>query len=130
MGAPSTRKCVSVLPALFSQPTDAILIPQVLSIYRSPPTPAHKSACIAALGEVRDPELLRRTMEFVLGKEVKTQDVRNCFSAIAGNSKARRALWELLKREYEPLVKRFAGACSLSSLRTEVIADSASLSDI
>lgn len=56
-------------------------------------------------------------MEFVLSKEVKTQDVRNCFSAIAGNSKARRGLWELLKKEYDPLVKRFAGECFIFLVR-------------
>ena len=79
-------------------------------MYRAgPPTPAHKSACIAALGEPRDPELVKRSLAFALSDEVKTQDVLAFVRALSGNPKAKRELWATLKRERDPLVKRFAG---------------------
>ena len=46
---------------------------KVLEIYRDPPTPSHKSACMVAMCATRDPELLKRTFVFALSDEVKNQ---------------------------------------------------------
>ena len=53
--------------------TSSTQLSQVLEIYRDPPTPSHKGACMAAMCATRDPALLKRTFDFVLTDEVKNQ---------------------------------------------------------
>lgn len=48
---------------------------KVLSVYRRPPTPQHKSACIRALTNAPTEALRKRTLDMILSDEVKTQDV-------------------------------------------------------
>lgn len=47
----------------------------MLEVYRKPPTPQHKISAIAGLCATRDQKLLKRTFDFVLGGEVKEQDL-------------------------------------------------------
>jgi hypothetical protein len=70
---------------------------------------------MAALSETRDPILLRRTFDFSLSSEVKTQDIRTLFSVLAANPISKRELFEFFKANYETIVGRFAGEPSFVS---------------
>lgn len=41
--------------------------------------------------------------------QVKTQDVMYSFAGCAGNSYARRPIWEATKQHYDELTRRFSG---------------------
>ncbi|KAK4703907.1 hypothetical protein P7C70_g2308, partial [Phenoliferia sp. Uapishka_3] len=89
---------------------------KVLEIYRDPPTPSHKGACMAALCATRDPVLLKRTFDFVLSDEVKNQDLSSFFSGLATNPLAKRDMWAFFKTNYDEITTRFKGNFSIGSL--------------
>jgi len=87
---------------------------KVLSVYRRPPTPQHKSACIRALTNAPTEELRKRTFDMILSDEVKTQDIMSFFVGASSYSPARRATWEYFKTNYDALATRFKGNFSFS----------------
>lgn len=88
----------------------------VLSIYRSPPTPAHKTSAMIALGNAQDTALLQRTFDFLFSGHVKTQDFMYFFASLSSNPRSRRTLWETVKARFDELVKSFEGNFSLANL--------------
>ena len=87
---------------------------QVLEIYRAPPTPSHKIAAMGALCATRDPELLKRTFDFVLTDEVKNQDLSSFFSGLAANPLSKRDMWAFFQVNYDEITRRFKGSFPLS----------------
>ncbi|KAM0754815.1 hypothetical protein T439DRAFT_321862 [Meredithblackwellia eburnea MCA 4105] len=87
----------------------------VLEVYRKAPTPAHKSAAIAALGSTEDESLLDRTLALILSSEVKTQDISAFLYSIGGNP-LRRKLWSFFKEHYHEFITRFKGNFQLSNV--------------
>lgn len=85
-------------------------------VYDHPDTPAHKTSAMYALGCARDPKLIQRTLDFVFGGKVKTQDIMYFFVALASNVDARRALLERFQKDFDHLVSRFEGNFSLANL--------------
>ena len=82
---------------------------KVLSVYRKPPTPQHKTASIRALTNAPTEELRKRTLDMILSDEVKTQDVMSFFVGASSYAPARRATWEYFKANYPALETRFKG---------------------
>ncbi|GJN87500.1 hypothetical protein Rhopal_000449-T1 [Rhodotorula paludigena] len=89
---------------------------KVLSVYRNPPTPAHRTSAIGALCSVEDEALLKRTYEFVLSDEVKNQDMASFIANLGRNRVAKRKTWEWFKTNYEPIMRRFKGNFSVGNV--------------
>jgi aminopeptidase 2 len=86
---------------------------KLLKIYRKPPTPQHKTACMYGFCASRDPDLIRQTIEFMHSDEVKTQDLMYFFGGLASNRYARRQIWHDLQKGLADLVARFQGSMTL-----------------
>ncbi|WFD20639.1 Aminopeptidase 2 mitochondrial [Malassezia caprae] len=79
----------------------------VWRMYERPRTPAHKVAAMQALSATRDEQRIDALLAFVLGAEIKTQDVPIFFAALAANPAARRRLWEATMVHFDALAARF-----------------------
>lgn len=79
----------------------------VWRMYERPRTPAHKVAAMHALSATRDEQRIDALLAFVLGPEIKTQDVPIFFAALAANQAARRRLWEETMAHFDALAARF-----------------------
>lgn len=87
----------------------------IVGIHDKPKTPTARVAAIVAMGATRDPELLKRTFEFIKTK-ARDQDIVYYFRGLSVNTKMRHALVDYFKTEYETLVKRFGGNFTMQSL--------------
>lgn len=86
---------------------DAQAFDTVWRIYERPRSPAHKVAAMHALSATRDDRRIDTLLAFVLGPEIKTQDVPIFFAALASNPAARRRLWEKTMAHFDALAVRF-----------------------
>ncbi|KAG5645001.1 hypothetical protein DXG03_007278 [Asterophora parasitica] len=86
-----------------------------IRLHDKPKTPTERIAAILALGATEDPELLKETFQFI-GTNARDQDVVYFFRGTGSNPKARRALANYFKDEYDSLYKRFEGNFTLKSL--------------
>ena len=48
---------------------------KIMKIYKKPPTPQHKVACMRALCTTRDDKLIEKTITFMNSDDVKLQDM-------------------------------------------------------
>lgn len=69
---------------------------------------------MGALCATRDPELLKRTFDFVLTDEVKNQDLSSFFSGLAANPLSKRDMWAFFQVNYDEITRRFKGSFPLS----------------
>lgn len=93
-----------------------------LRIYHHPPTPAHKTAALMALGSTQVPSLIERTLAMVFSGGVKAQDFSYVYSALSSNVKSRRALWEATKMHFDTLMRLFDGNFSFVDVIKSAIA--------
>ncbi|SCV74094.1 BQ2448_6526 [Microbotryum intermedium] len=82
---------------------------KALDVVFARPNSVQFSAAVSALCSTRDEKRLEQTLEFVLSKQVKTQDVNSFFAYLSMNPLAKRKLWALLKANFETLIKRLDG---------------------
>ncbi|MBW0464711.1 hypothetical protein O181_004426 [Austropuccinia psidii MF-1] len=88
----------------------------VLKVYRKPNNPSDKIAAMCALCATKDPSLLKRTFDFILGGEVKEQDFMYFFASLSKNRASRRDMWKFVELNLAELLKRFKGNFSIGRL--------------
>jgi puromycin-sensitive aminopeptidase len=59
-----------------------------------------------ALASFSDPALVRRTMEYILGPEVRNQDAKLFIARLIGNGDARALAWQLLREHWNDVQKK------------------------
>ncbi|PVU93111.1 hypothetical protein BB561_003451 [Smittium simulii] len=69
-----------------------------------------------ALGSTEDPELVKKTLDFVMSEHVRNQDIYNGIILLSSHSKSRDMLWEWYKQSYDKLEEIYKAA--MSSLGT------------
>ncbi|KAI5299773.1 hypothetical protein KEM55_001781, partial [Ascosphaera atra] len=62
-----------------------------------------KEICLMALGRTRNPALYSDLMEFLLSPAVAIQDIHTGAASLAGNSAARKPLWEFIKKNWDAI---------------------------
>jgi aminopeptidase N len=67
-----------------------------------------KEICLAALGRVKDADLVYDYLDFVFSDKVAIQDVHNGAVALAANSKVRHLLWEYMKKNWDAVEARLS----------------------
>lgn len=85
----------------------------LLGVYNRPPVPAARVDAVWALGAVRKPGLIQRTVDMIASDEVKDQDVYLFFMALAANRDARRRGADYLISRWGQLNKRFHASFGL-----------------
>jgi len=68
-----------------------------------------RDICLASLGRVKSPELIHKTMEFMLSDKVKAQDIHTPAISLASNPRARLALWKYTKAHWDTIYKLLSG---------------------
>lgn len=88
----------------------------VLEVYRKPSNPTDKIAAMIALCSSKQPQLIKRTFDFVLSGEVKEQDFMYFFASLAKNRISRRDMWQFVQDNLDDLLVRFKGNFSIGRL--------------
>lgn len=81
----------------------------VIHEYLSTMTVDGREICLSALGRERKPELIQKVLNLILSDKVKTQDKHTPAISLASNHRARRALWEFIKANWETVYKQLSG---------------------
>lgn len=87
----------------------------LLGVYNNPAVPAARVDAIRALGAVRDPKLLQRTVDMIGSDAVKDQDVYIFFVALGANRAAKRIGADYLMERWGELNKRFHASYGLKN---------------
>eukprot|EP00002_Diphylleia_rotans_P015932 TRINITY_DN3086_c0_g1_i4.p1 TRINITY_DN3086_c0_g1~~TRINITY_DN3086_c0_g1_i4.p1 ORF type:complete len:798 (-),score=182.20 TRINITY_DN3086_c0_g1_i4:58-2451(-) len=80
---------------------------QVLAIYRAATLPEERLRALRALGCARTPDLHRRSLEFSLSEEVRTQDTYIVIAAASGSVLTRKATWQFMKDNWTTFNQKF-----------------------
>jgi len=59
-----------------------------------------KEIALASIGDVTNPDLIKRTIEVILSGQIPAQDIHNPFMSLAANQKTRDQLWEVIKENW------------------------------
>ncbi|KAF1943430.1 hypothetical protein EJ02DRAFT_421276 [Clathrospora elynae] len=78
-------------------------------------TSDERNSALRSLGRAKSPELIQRTLDFALSKDVKGQDIYLPISALRSHQEGCRALWKWVKDNWEELEKRLPPSLSMLS---------------
>ena len=99
---------------------DAALYDRYLARSKQASDPEEHYRYLYGLADFSDPALVRRTMDFIVGPEVRSQDTALFLSRLLANPDARRLTWELLQARWDDLQKKtgqvFGSPLLMSSL--------------
>ncbi len=99
---------------------DASLYDRYLARSKQASDPEEHYRYLYALADFSDPALVRRTMDLIVGPEVRNQDTAVFLSRLLSNPDARRLAWELLQARWDDLQKKsgqvFGSPLLISSL--------------
>ena len=73
----------------------------ILDTYKISQSADGKEIALTCIGDVKEPDLIRRTIEFAMSGEIPAQDIHSPFNSLALNSKTRNLLWETMKQHWE-----------------------------
>ncbi len=85
---------------------DAALYEKYLARSRASSEPEEQHRYMYALGAFSDPALVRRTMDYITGPEVRTQDTKIFIARLLGNPDARQLAWQLLQARWADVQKK------------------------
>jgi aminopeptidase N len=99
---------------------DASLYDRYLARSKQASDPEEHYRYLYALADFSDPALVRRTMDSIVGPEVRSQDTAIFLARLFNNPDARRLTWELLQARWDDLQKKagqvFGSPLLISSL--------------
>ena len=81
--------------------------------YETAKQSSERNTALRCLGFAKDPELIKRTLEYTLSKEVKSQDLYMPISALRAHKEGILALWTWTKDNWETLTKRLPPGMSM-----------------
>jgi puromycin-sensitive aminopeptidase len=73
----------------------------ILNTYRTSQSADGKEIALSSIGDVNEPDLIRRTIDFAMSGEIPAQDIHSPFNSLALNPKTRDLLWETMKQHWE-----------------------------
>jgi puromycin-sensitive aminopeptidase len=85
---------------------DAALYDKYLARSREASEPEEQHRYMYALAAFSDPALVRRTMDYIVGPEVRTQDAKIFIARLLYNPDARELAWELLQARWTDIQKK------------------------
>jgi aminopeptidase N len=109
MGNASTLPGTLVAPVLRTAAAtgDAALYDQYLAQMRKVASqPEEYYRFFGALASFSDPALVRRTLQYAISSDVRTQDTGTLIAGLLGNPRSREAAWAFVQAEWDTLIKR------------------------
>ena len=85
---------------------DATLYDKYVARSRSAVDPEERYRYLYGLASFTDPALVRRTFDYALGPEVRSQDTKVLVAALLGNNAARGLTWDLMRDRWEAIQKK------------------------
>jgi puromycin-sensitive aminopeptidase len=82
---------------------------QVLDLYRKEKLQEEQVRCLKALGATRDTNLIKKTLQFALSEDVRSQDTFFVVGGLLDNPVATDLLWDWFTENIETLKKRYDG---------------------
>lgn len=81
----------------------------LLQLYRSTDLHEEKDRISRSLGAARDPELLKKVLDFAMSDEVRSQDTVFVIISVALTHVGRELAWQFFKDNWSKIVERFSG---------------------
>ncbi|KAL6057849.1 Aminopeptidase [Balamuthia mandrillaris] len=119
--SPDLRSAVYKIVLSNAPHGDATPYEALLKIYRETDLHEEKERCMRSLGSASDPYLLKKTLEFAISNEVKSQDTVFVIGGVAANPAGRDMAWEFVQEHWDELYSRFSGGFLLSRLVSSTI---------
>ena len=85
---------------------DAALYERYLARSKSAVDPEDRYRFLYGLTSFTDPASTRRTMEYALGPDVRTQDTKIVIAQLLGNEAARPIVWDMLRERWDAVQKK------------------------
>lgn len=85
----------------------------VIDFYRTSKNSDERNTALRSLGRAKDPELIKRTLELLSGKEIKDQDIYMPASGLRGHPAGIEALFGWLTEHWDEVYKRFPPGLSM-----------------
>jgi len=85
----------------------------VLNAYRNGRTNDERNVALRWMGRSKNPENIKKTLQFALSTEVKDQDIYQPISGVRGHAEGVVALWEWFKTNYDLLIKKLPPGLSM-----------------
>lgn len=104
---------------------------KLVSRYRAAELQEEQNRLAGALASFRQENLLRKTLQFAISRDVRPQDTPFLIAAVWRNPVGRSLAWNFVKKNWEQLVKRYGEGHMLPRLlaSAEVFADRAQAED-
>ncbi|KAJ8958114.1 hypothetical protein NQ318_006043 [Aromia moschata] len=81
----------------------------LLQLYRSTDLHEEKDRISRSLGAAKDPELLKKVLDFAMSEEVRSQDTVFVIISVALTQVGRELAWQFFKDNWSQIVERFSG---------------------
>ncbi|KAF2725507.1 hypothetical protein K431DRAFT_280881 [Polychaeton citri CBS 116435] len=78
----------------------------VLKEYETAKQSDERNVALRSLGRAQDPKLIKRTLDYTLSKDVKSQDIYLPLAGLRAHADGVEALWAWLKAEWDTVTKR------------------------
>ena len=72
----------------------------VFETYKTAPSADGKELALASLGDVTDPQLIKKTLDLILSGEIVPQDIHSPCTSLAHNRKTKVLWWETMKEHW------------------------------
>ena len=86
---------------------DAQTYEKLIKLYRKSPSQEEKLRVLAAICYFKDEKLLHKTLKFILGKEVRSQNLALPIIRISSNPYGKKIMWSWMKKNWKMLIKKF-----------------------
>ncbi len=97
---------LNVLVPLAALEGDGALYDRYLARAKAASDPETKYRYLYSLATFADPALVRRTMELILGPDVRSQDAKIFLAALLSSAENRTLAWELTRQRWDELQKK------------------------
>ncbi|HXV65979.1 MAG TPA: M1 family metallopeptidase [Nitrosopumilaceae archaeon] len=98
---------LEVIFSLVAWTGDEEIFEKLVCLYRKSPTQEEKLRILSALCFFKNEKILLKTLKFILGKEVRSQNLALPIIRTASNPYAKTFMWPWLKQNWKSLSKKF-----------------------
>ncbi|KAI4600126.1 Aminopeptidase 2 mitochondrial [Pestalotiopsis sp. 9143b] len=85
----------------------------ILNIFRTSVNSDERNTALRVLGRAKDPELMKRTLDFILSPEVKSQDIYLPASGLRSHAEGVEALYKWMTEKWPEISKRLSGNANI-----------------
>jgi len=81
---------------------------QMISLYKISTLPAQKVTALRCIGASRNPDLIKKGLEYMMSDEVRMQDRFILLLTLSGSSVGRQICWDYVKQNWDSVAEKFS----------------------